>query len=741
MLRLLRSRASWPVLAACAVAALPFAHGLALGHAFFFRDLSGAFFPLRRFVVEGLLRGELRFWNPYLHEGEPLTLLPIGYPLDLLQVLAPNEWGFSLLLALHVPLAAALFALLARGLGLRPVAAAGGALVYALGGFALSTVNFYVYVQALAWAPLVVLTLVRAAEGGRREAARAALAVALALSTTGLEIVVQAALLGLVLAVSRGGWRRLASPLGGLALGLLTCAPVILFLGGLARSGERGLGFHPAVVTAHSIHPFTFLQALVGNLYGELPNLVNRWWGVRFFPLGFPYVVSLYLGAAVLALALVGLGDRRLPRGALLLLGAFAAWVCLGRFAGLEALVELSPWLRVLRFPSKAFFTLHAIAALLAAAGLDRLAEAPRPWRLAAGASLGLGLPLAAAPWLPALLPGPLGWLRDNMFPPGWSPAQRAATLAGILADARSGGLLALLLAALAALVLLRRLAPLAGAGLAGAVLAADLLRTGAGLNPMVSPAFYAGSPELQAVGARLRAVGARVFTCEPESTRDYFEARARQGEHDCWTFAAFMEAQVPYFNMGQQLPSALTIDRTMLVPVERVLSPEEAACAAVPRVLARLRAAGVSHVLSVTPLQHDELAPLLAWSPARVAPLTVRLYALRAPLPLREVASGEVLERQESSDELRWRVRADRPTELVVRDAFAPGWSATLDGRPVRILQADGRHRAVAVPAGESVVTLRYQPPGLRPGLAVAALALVAVGLMLPRPAPGGRA
>lgn len=735
MLRLLRSRASLPVLAACGIAALPFAHGLALGHAFFFRDLSGAFFPLRRFVVEGLLRGELRFWNPYLHEGEPLTLLPVGYPLDLLQVLAPNEWGFSLLLALHVPLAAALFALLARGLGLRPVAAAGGALVYALGGFALSTVNFYVYVQALAWAPLVVLTLVRAAEGGRREAALAALALALALSTTGLEIVMQATLLGLVLALARSGWRRLAPPLGALAVGLLLCAPVILFLGGLASSGERGTGFHPSVVTAHSIHPFTFLQALVGNLYGELPDLVNHWWGVRFFPLGFPYVVSLYLGAAALSLALVGLSDRRQPRGALLLLGALAAWVCLGRFAGLDALVELSPWLRVLRFPSKAYFTLHVLAALLAAAGLDRLAQAPRPWRLAAGASLGLGLPLAAAPWLPALLPGPLGWLRDNMFPPGWSPAQRSATLAGILSDARSGGLLALLLAGLAALVLLRRLAPSTGAALAGAALAADLLRTGAGLNPMVSPAFYAGSPELQAVGARLRAAGARVFTCEPESTRDYFAARARQSEHDWWTFAAFMEAQVPYFNMGQGLPSALTIDRTMLVPVERVLAPEDAACAAVPRVLARLRAAGVSHVLSVTPLAHDELRPLLAWAPARVAPLTLHLYALRAPLALREVAGGQLLERHETSDALRLRVRAERPTELVVRDAWAPGWSATLDGRRVPILVAGGRHRAVAVPAGESLVTMRYQPPGLRAGLAVAALALVAVGLMLGRP------
>ncbi len=100
--------------------------------------------------------------------------------------------------------------------------------------------------------------------------------------------------------------------------------------------------------------------------------------------------------------------------------------------------------------------------------------------------------------------------------------------------------------------------------------------------------------------------------------------------------------------------------------------------------------------------------------------------------------ARGALLERHETSDELRLRVRADRPTALVVRDAFAAGWSASVDGRATPILKADGRHRAVAIPAGESLVTMRYQPPGLRSGLAVGALALVAVGLMLARPARG---
>ena len=128
---------SWTLarLAAALVSFVPFAYGLASGGAFYFRDLSSYFFPIRRFVVEGLRSGEIRHWNPYVNEGIPVVLPPVAYPIDLLQALVPNEWGFSLLLALHVPLAALAFLALGRDAGAS--AGGGGArgVVYALSGF------------------------------------------------------------------------------------------------------------------------------------------------------------------------------------------------------------------------------------------------------------------------------------------------------------------------------------------------------------------------------------------------------------------------------------------------------------------------------------------------------------------------------------------------------------------------------------------------------------------------------
>ena len=49
-----------------------------------------------------------------------MLLPPVAYPVDLLQALLPSAWGFSLLLALHLPLAALTFLGLARRLGWRP---------------------------------------------------------------------------------------------------------------------------------------------------------------------------------------------------------------------------------------------------------------------------------------------------------------------------------------------------------------------------------------------------------------------------------------------------------------------------------------------------------------------------------------------------------------------------------------------------------------------------------------------
>ena len=199
-----RARRALPAALVALVAFLPFLRGALSGASLYFRDLGQQFFPLRLFALEGLRKGEVRLWNPLVHEGIPLSLPALGYPLDLLQVLRPDDAFLSLTLALHVPLAALAFLAMARGLGLPAAAAAGGAIVFALGGFLLSTVNLYVYVQAAAWAPLLVLGLAREAPpGDRRSLVLTAAALAMGLSTTGVEVVAQAVAIGLVL-----GWRR-----------------------------------------------------------------------------------------------------------------------------------------------------------------------------------------------------------------------------------------------------------------------------------------------------------------------------------------------------------------------------------------------------------------------------------------------------------------------------------------------------------------------------------------------------
>lgn len=730
-----RDARAWRITAALVAAAafLPFARGVATGQAFFFRDLSRQFFPLRRFAVEGLLRGEVRHWNPLLNEGVPLSLPALSYPLDLLQLLFRDEAGFSLLLALHVPLGALTFLALCRGLGLGRTAAAGGAIAYALGGFYLSTLNFYVYLQAAAWAPLVALALVRAVEGRPRSLAVASALVGLALSTTGAELVAQTVLFGLVLAwpaFSRRGLGRLGLAL---VLGTGLAAPTLAALRAAVAGSARAQGFPTDVVLAQSLDPWSFPQILVGNWHGDLADLTNRWWGSNFFPLGFPYILSVYLGAALVAIALVGVLHGNAPARRVGLLALAGLVVTAGRFAGLAPLVDVLPVVHAFRYPSKVFFTVHLCAALLLALGLDRLSDggSRRAWASLVALGAALGGVLVFLPALPAVAPGTLRWFLAGFLPPSYDWPRRVAVGDAILGDAAAGGAVAVLAALVAVATLRERLEPARAAALLAVLVGADLLRTGAGLNPMVTARFYEFSPEL---GALVRARdGGRWFACEPEASPGYFAARrSRPDNHDVWTFAVAMETLAPATNVGRGVATALSRDMTMLVPVDQVLGMEDVGPGAFPRIVERLRRAGVAHVACVEPIDSDALTNPAAAAPARIAPLRVHVADLRDPLPLRAVASGRVLSSVETPDRLEIRVEADRPTWLVVRDAWAAGWSATVDGLAAPIARADGRHRAVAIPAGSSTVVMAYRPRGLGAAIALSAAcaALVLLGL-----------
>jgi uncharacterized membrane protein YfhO len=68
----------------------------------------------------------------------------------------------------------------------------------------------------------------------------------------------------------------------------------------------------------------------------------------------------------------------------------------------------------------------------------------------------------------------------------------------------------------------------------------------------------------------------------------------------------------------------------------------------------------------------------------------------------------------------------------LVVADSLQqPGWSATVDGKPVTLLPADHAMVAVPVPAGTHQVRLDYTVPGQRTGALLTGGALmVCVGI-----------
>jgi hypothetical protein len=661
---------------------------------------------------------------------------------------------------------------LARDLGLSPAAAAGGGLAYALGGFSLSSLNLYVYLQAVAWAPLVVMGLGRAAERRPLGLAMGAIFTAVALSTTGVEIVLQAVFAAVVLSLRWSEPRRALRLAVSLSLALGLAAPTIAVMTSLVGGSARSGGFPLDVVLAQSVHPLTLVQVVVGNLLADLSDLTNRWWGMNFFPLGFPYMLSLYLGPALLSLAGLGILDGGSLGRRAALLAFVGTFICVGRWAGLAAIVELVPFANRFRHPSKAFFTAHLAVAILAALALDRLGRvgSERSWRRFGPVAFGVGACLVSLLAVPAVLPGPTRWFFDGFLPPSSTPQFRHDVAAFIVGDAATGGFLAIAAAGVALLVVQRYLSAPAGALALVAFVASDLLRTGAGLNPMAAPSYFRLSPEMAATAVTMRAEGGRVFSCDPTSGPEYFRGRlARASAHDAWTFAVYMETLVPYFNMGARVPSALSRDLTMLVPLERVLAHEEAGSSSVPSNLGRLRRAGVHHVLSLEKIDHPELRLEALVTPSRIAPLTLHHYALRDTLPLRQLAvdavpaadrstaealvadgrlqasggaaiegvtepvvgaSGRIVSASDSADSVLLEVEADRSTVVIWRDAFAPGWTAQVNGVHAPVLRADGRHRAVPIPAGRSTVTLRYRPPRLSSALVVSALSLALIAL-----------
>ncbi len=729
---------------------------------YFFRDFTVTFLPLRLFAAQELRQGRLPFWNPYVFEGT--FQLPSLYPLDLLHIVWPTPVFVSWLLTLHLPLAALGAYWLARELGVSRTGAFGTGSLFALGGLGLSCLNLYVFLQALALAPVVVGLLRRAAlrGGGWRVAAGAS--IAFALSTLAVEFVAQGIVLGLALGLVEGGRRAIVSVGVALALGIgLAGVPVVTILAILPETA-RGAGFHPAASLANAVHPVVLLQTLLPHLFGFPAAPAEAWWGGRFFSKGMPYFLSLYVGPFALALGVAGWREMASrTRVTLLALGLGGLWYALGATAGLAALVLHLPLGAAFRFPSKALLLPYLALALAAGFGVERVRRDGRVLSRVAMIALGLAGLSTLVPVLMTLQAERfIAWtgIAASFWPRAVSVAARDAAVAVFVA---------LGAVAVAVAVSRRWLRTSLATGFVLALLVADLMRGGAGVNRQVPGAFFDPLPEFS-IG---RATGGgRVFSYGLDHSPAFRAFLSRGGTPPMLTITSFFvdrQMRGPYTNMLDGLEATEGTDLTGFAPRQRELSPEMYDPSRFDRLVPWLQNAAVSVVLSLDPLAHRSLVPQAA-VPLGAADLVVRAYRLvpRAPRAyvacrvlyepdadkalLRPYAAGFRSNRDVALDvrgvaecrdaaahagrsEPGWEqfeTAGDGPGYLVVRGSYARGWSATVDGNRVPVLRANGKHKAVPVPAGRHSIVLRYRPPGLALGVALSGLSLVGCVVLL---------
>jgi hypothetical protein len=103
------------------------------------------------------------------------------------------------------------------------------------------------------------------------------------------------------------------------------------------------------------------------------------------------------------------------------------------------------------------------------------------------------------------------------------------------------------------------------------------------------------------------------------------------------------------------------------------------------------------------------------------------RTAVINRPLPRAlSPPSGTVRIDRASAGEVVAQVETTGEALLVLTDTFYPGWRASVDGRPVSIVQANVLFRGVVVPAGSHEVRFWFDPLSVKLGLAMSGLALV---------------
>ncbi len=753
-----------------AVLAVFFAPAIFSRDQFLYRDAGRMHWPVKHYVAEQLGHGHLPEWNPYVGLGVPFVagaIDSVQHPFNLLLLLLPFAVGFKLWVLLSYLVAASGGYAWARQLGRSWHASLAAGLAFALSGFLVGSSDNLTYLTTLAALPWVFAAAHALLErGGPGRLALLGLASGLCAAggdpqAWGFAVVLLPGYA--VVMTRRGGWRALARGLGALAAALAGAAPFILPVVEWLPYSSRGDELDLLELTRWSMPATRLLELVVPHLFRDASGLLGSWvyiayGGGEVTPI--PWVVSVYLGASAAALAAGGAWRARQARW-LLAGAAVFLWMALGPFAGFGRLLPHLPVLRGFRYWEKMAVWPSLLLTIAATYGIDALAAAGwatrRRFAAAVGAAAAMALGTTAllalfpeqavaalaqppsSPEAAALFRGAATTLAGNLRAGLFESGTVAAVLTLAVAASRRGALGGRLPALLAAVVVF----DLAAANVRGYTLA----------NPIIVQTRAPFGEYLQAQGGLQRLTTPFELTEKRWPGLREFEGGWLWAAHvldsslnvryrvgNFFPYAGMPPARIQRFfrRAGQrrQLPqigvvgvSWLSVPASVALAAKTGLRPPFDVAAVDPMLPAYLvRVPHRDRVYLARGLDSVDRRHAMEFLLGVDPSATDRSVVEGAVPPGYRPPAGEAHLAVDLPERVGVETTSDGPALLVLNDAYAAGWRATVDGRPAEILPANYMARGVWVPAGSHRVEFTYRTPGLREGWAVFAAGALAL-------------
>ena len=717
--------------------------------------------------------GQFPLWNPMIMVGLPhidvVTHGDVLYPTSALRLVMPVYQAMNLAFVIHYILAGFLMYLFLRRLGAAWVGGVTGALAYQLSGIMISYVHpghdGKLFVSTML--PLALLALLAALRDKRAWGyPLLAIAVALCLLSPHVQttyyLLIAAALFALYLTFGEPSSDPVGQRVGRLALTMAAVIvgfgiampqilPFIQYIPHSPRAGGYSVGYQGS--TSYGI-PWDHVPEFI--IAGFTGTSFETYWGSNPLKLH-----SEYLGLPVIALAILGMGDRRRRLvwwtagiGALFLLIALGAST---PFYHLWWLVM--PYVKKTRAPGMVFFIVAFCTATFAAFGVDRLerrevvaTKHARAWLIAAGVIVLLGLV------------GVFGQLAQSLAPVAIWPQRLAVAIARGSFIRLSTIVGAVLFAAVGALAwgwLKGRVPVMLFAVGLPLLVGADLWRNGQHFwtySPSPNEGLYrtdALVSRLQADTAPLRVLNFDVY---PHNVLMAFGIPQVLG---------YQGSELRYFDdlIGGRPgtgPDAarylLTSTRLWhLLAVRYVIIPDTANLPGYHRVLGPVTtgsgARGFLYEADTLP-PYVRVVPAAAKIDEQAIPATladprlpgydrVVLFPPTAPLNPRPVTTfppplasrGRVT----SWTAGRMSITLDPPptdsSYVLIAENWYLDWSVAVDGRPARVLRGDNSLLTIPVAAGTRRLELSYHSRAIARGLAIGLVSLLIViaGFLVP--------